>query len=92
MGAVARVAVDIDTVDLPVAVICRWDDHCHVGPGTWVACADLDDVGPVAVLTAGWLLRRTPTTVTVTQSVTADNDATGVFVILRSTIHWLTVV
>lgn len=68
----------------PVAI--TWADHYHVSPGKWVDLDEVDvtDLTPCAVMSVGILIGQTSDTYVIAQSVTEANDATGVFVILRS--------
>jgi hypothetical protein len=65
----------------PVKVV--WLDHFHASVGEWV---DLDTF-PVQraceVVSYGWLVRKTKSTLVLSQSLTEGNQGTGVFVILR---------
>lgn len=77
-----------DDIEVPVAVVLRFDDHHHVGPGEWVPLTDDDDTA-TSVLLCGWLTRVGERTVTVVQSITDSNDATGMFKVLKPSITWM---
>ena len=73
----------------PRPVLVEWDDSTHISPGGWVDRENACGIGACSIMTVGWLIDKDKHTITIAQSITEADDATGVFVIPRAVIRQL---